>query len=135
MIKHLYYKIFVSCMDTVKHSSYLYDIWQIMSLFGVSTAMLLNTFFIWLCLPNKLWFSDRMVIEFIPGYRFNGALSFLLYVYVPIIIMNYFLIFYKKKYVQILNNYPEAKNKKISGIYFGISWFGLLIFFIIFMQF
>jgi hypothetical protein len=136
MIKEIYYKIFVSIITTIKNSKNGSDIWQFASLFLVSVAMFLNVFSIWLIIDSYVYsgFASSLYFEIIPNSPYNGIVIFSILIFIPIVIINYFLIYYKNNYLKLLERFPDAARKKfISGIYLAISWFGTLFLFLIVM--
>lgn len=131
MIKRLYYRIFVSCMTTIKQSKKSSDIWRVLSFLFMSIAMTLNVIWLWLIIQTHIshGFTNPLIIQLVDN-RYNGLLNLVIYILLPIMLMNYFLIFYKERYWGIIEKYPEAHKKSISGVYFLISWIGLAIYFI-----
>lgn len=131
MIK-LYYKIFVSCITTIQNSRLSKDIWKVMSLFYMTISMSLNVLFFWLIIQTNIskGFTDFLYLEIISNKDYNVLFNLILYIFLPLFILNYFLFFYKEKYLILIEKYPESRDKRLSGLYFVLSWFSILIYFI-----
>ena len=123
--------LFTSVITTVRKSSYSGDIFRFTSLFLMTTAMCLNVS----CLLLILQYIDvgnfnSLLIKFFNNKVYDVLLSFMLFVYLPTYLINYFLIFHNEKYISIEKRYSKANNKIYSAVYLTISWllfFSLLI--------
>jgi hypothetical protein len=66
---------------------------------------------------------DSILMPLFNNKVYDILVTFLLLVYIPIGLVNYFLIFHNEKYISIEKAYPKANNKKYSAFYLTISWF------------
>ncbi|MCE3295142.1 MAG: hypothetical protein K0R65_856 [Crocinitomicaceae bacterium] len=78
---------------------------------------------IWLILYHVCFrgFTDFLALDYGFG-RYNGLFYLFLYIFFPILIVNYLLVFRRKKYDQLMEKFPEAKTKKLFLIHFISSW-------------
>jgi hypothetical protein len=131
MFVRFYYSLFVSSIWTIRTHRPQNDIWEFYVLFLMSVAMFLNVIFGWFIIRTHFApeFTNFMVLPLIEN-TYNGLINFVLYVLIPIMAINYYLIFYKQKYLQLMDKYAFAHKKSISAIYYLVSWFGLSIYFV-----
>lgn len=118
----LYYKIAISTIYFTQNSHHK-SIWKFMAIL----LLTINTFYtltsIWLFLYFEVCkgFTDFLIINFKIGH-YNNLLNIFLYLFLPILIMNYQLIFKNKKYKTIIERYPENYNQKLFYTHFIVSW-------------
>lgn len=121
-MKKLYYKIMVSAIYTAKNSSVYYDIWKFTSSLCFAFATAIYSMFLYLLLnnyffPNSLNF---LKINIING-KYNFILNMLIYFIIPIIIINYILLFKDEKYKVLIKKYNKNYNKKLFVWYLMIA--------------
>lgn len=121
---NLYHKIIVSSIDTTSKGDLSKNIWRYSTLMVISISMTLNIVCVWLIIETHLSpnFTSFMKLEIVSENKYNVFFSFIVYLFLPIFIMNGFYIFGNQRYRKLMQRYPSARNKKISGIYFVISW-------------
>lgn len=121
----LYHKIIVSAIYTTSKSNFSGDIWRYSTLLAISLPMTFNIVCVCLIIDTHFYpgFISFMKFEIVPGNQYNIFFSFIIYLFLPIFILNGFYIFWKQRYTRLMEKYPSAHNRKISGIYFFISWF------------
>jgi hypothetical protein len=121
MILSLYYKIWVDAMvyEKTKHG-HLRN-WKTYTLIPISVLQginLLTVFFLLSAFNLKL----DIFIDFnlFPGEMLDGFLSGFITLFLPFILLNYFLIFYNKQYKKLINEY-KYRNGKLYLTYFLVS--------------
>lgn len=73
----------------------------------------------------KILSIPALEFDFFSGYTLDSSLSFAIQFVLPFIIINYSLVFYKKRYLKIVEKYPNPK-KKYSFIYMmAVIWIAL----------
>lgn len=123
-IIRLYHKIIVSTIYTTSKSDFSGDIWRYSTLFAISLCMTLNIVCVWIIIDTHFFpgFTSFMKFEIVSGNQYNIFFSFVIYLYLPIFILNGFYIFWNQRYIRLMEKYHSAHKRWISGIYFGISW-------------
>jgi hypothetical protein len=123
-IVDLYNKIIVSAIDTTSKGNLSSDIWRYSTLMAVSLPMTLNIMCIWLIIETHFYpgFTSFMKLEIVQANQYNIFFNFIIYLFLPIFTLNGFYIFWNQRFKKLMEKYPSAQNKKISGIYFGVSW-------------
>jgi hypothetical protein len=120
-----YYNLWVDAIqfENAKHGSFRN--WKPYVMAGITFCQGLNlaTILFWMSTWTKIRFF--VPINFFPGSILNGSISGLITLFLPFIIINYFLIFKNKRYEELLKKY-EHKNGKRYIIYF-IGSFGVFI--------
>ena len=130
----LYFKIMVSSIYTSKNNGFMSDIWKFTSNFYVATASTANLLTVYVLLNNH-FFSKRLdflALEILNNKGLNFLLNLALYGVIPIMVINYYLVYKGKKYNVLIKEFNESYNKKIFAIYFLISFF--LPFFLVFLK-
>jgi hypothetical protein len=121
MILSLYYKIWVDAMvyEKTKHG-HLRN-WKTYTLLPLSIIQGVNLFtlLIWLSFSG-VKFDVFFDFDFLPGTMLDGFLSGFISLFLPFILLNYFLIFYNKQYEKLINEY-KYKNGKLYLTYFLVS--------------
>lgn len=129
---NLYYRIWIDGILKIKENPLRKEDWKWMIQAYVGIAMALN-FALILFLINYLGFTDKiLLIEFdvLPFEKLNNFIRFFVSYMLPFLILNYYLIFYKQKYKNLIDVYPY-KNGKLFSKYILGSFFGFILFFII----
>ena len=110
------------------------DIWKFTSNFYVATASTANLLTVYVLLNNH-FFSKRLdflALEILNNKGLNFLLNLALYGVIPIMVINYYLVYKGKKYNVLIKEFNESYNKKTFAIYFLISFF--LPFFLVFLK-
>jgi ABC-type multidrug transport system permease subunit len=118
----LYYKIAVSTIYFTQNSHHK-DIWKFMSILLLTINIVYNFLTIWLLFYFELFkgFTDFLAFDFKLGY-YNGLFSFFIYLFLPILILNYILVFKKNKHLDLIERYSSSYNNKLFNIHFFLSW-------------
>jgi hypothetical protein len=116
----LYYRIWVDCIKRAKSQPANKKNWPLGTILSMSIAMAFNLALIMILLEylsGHFFYTINM--NFLPrqvGYLFNFIILFFL----PCLMLNYFLIFQNKHYLELLKKYPYYKGKLFFG-YFLLS--------------
>lgn len=95
--------------------------WKFMTIFNVSFVMGINFMFVFgivsmvfgLSMPKLNWFGNKII---------ETAMSSFIFFFLPWIVLNYFLIFWKEKYLIIITRH-KYKNGKLSEKFIIIGIF------------
>lgn len=122
-MKAIYYKLLLSSIYVAKQNGFMSDIWRFMSNFSFSFVTSGNIFLLFL-LVNKYGFHgslDFFMVTIAGVGKYDFFISICLWLLFPIMIINYFLIYYKDRFKFIMNRYPGANKKSLFAIYFLCS--------------
>lgn len=128
-MKNLYYKLMVSAIYTARNSYVYYDVWKLISSFYFAFATTMYMMFFYMLLSDYVIHNhlDLMNLKIING-KYNFIINMLLYFIIPIMSMNYFLIFKDKRYEELIIKYKKNYNKKLFGLYLLMSFFFVLVY-------
>ena len=128
-----YYILFSDAINKILTVEKSKDLWKLYILFYISFAMGFKLFMLSFIL-NDLNILKIETIELKLNitsiYFIDSFLSYAIVYLFPFLILNYFLIFYKEKYKDIIVKYKHYNGKVISW-YFVVSFFSFPLFFII----
>jgi hypothetical protein len=132
----LYYRIWVDCIKRAKSLPANKYNWHVASLVFMSMAMTFNFALFMVILQTNILghYFYKLNISFLSKYLSN-VVSFLFLFVLPVGIVNYLLIFRKKRYKMLMKKYPYY-NGKLFVIYLTISlllpvvllWIGIIVF-------
>ena len=99
------------------------DNWQIKSIITMSVAMTFNFILLMAIIQRNILgcYFYKLNIKFLSNYE-NIILTILVLFLLPVVIINYFLIFRDKRYEKLVQKYPYYNGKLFIG-YFLISLF------------
>jgi hypothetical protein len=119
----LYYRIWVDAIKRAKSRPENRKNWPMGTMIFMSISMTLNLLLIMTILQKQLLggFFYHLEFTFLPRYASN-VVSFIVLFVLPCVLINYFLIFYRRRYEQILKKYPY-KDGKLFLTYFLVSMF------------
>jgi hypothetical protein len=132
----IYYRIWVDCIKRGKSQPPNKYNWPIASMIFMSSAMVLNFALVMVILERNVLGHSFYSIRFpLLSQYLNNAVSFFILFVLPVIIINYLLIFRKKRYKKLLKRYPYY-NGKLFITYFLVSiltpivllWIGIIFF-------
>jgi hypothetical protein len=95
--------------------------WKTGTMIFMTLAMAFN-FLLMMTILEKYFFKNyfyKIELPFFPN-RVNNAISYLILFIFPCIVINFLLIFHKKRYEKLLKKYPYY-NGKLFILYFSIS--------------
>ena len=118
---NLYYKLWADAIwyETSKHK--MFRNWQAYTMVGISISQGLNLAFIFICIGSFVPIQVFMSMDIFPGSILITAAAGIFTLFVPFVILNYFLIFYKKKYLKLINQYSPKGGKLYIGYFIGSS--------------
>lgn len=131
----LYYKLAVSTIYTMKNSPKFSDMWKSMSLVMLTINLGFNLITLFLLVKglSQINIGDYVQIDFINNHYWNGFINLCFYAFIPIFLFNYYLVFNKNRFEQLIVKYHSAFKKKIFGIHFFLSLTLLYLIFIFFI--
>jgi hypothetical protein len=117
----LYYKIWVDCILRLKSLPKNKEDWQLKSMSIMSTAMALNLVLIMIILQKGIldYYFYEINIPFLSDFV-NYMLTMLILYFSPCVLLNYLLIFHRKRFEELLKIYPYH-NGRLFLVYFLIS--------------
>ncbi len=119
-----YYKIWVDTIIRIKSQPKNNDNWKFLSIVYISMAMALNLIIIMGILQknilNKSFYN--LNLNFFAGTKLDALIEFIILFFMPMILLNYFCIFYRKKYLVLIKKHPYY-NGKLGLTYLLISYF------------
>lgn len=99
------------------------DTWKEKSIFSISIAMTLNfLLFMAILQRNILGYSFYHINISSLSDRYNNLLTILILFFSPCVIVNYLLVFRKKRYEELIKKYPY-RNGRLAATYILISMF------------
>jgi hypothetical protein len=110
-MKRLYYSLWV---DAIKNYRLRFPDrinWGIPVFTMITLCNSLNFFTIVLWLKFFYLFTSPIDLHIINVNLSSNTLTFIIFFSSPFILLNYFLIFYRKKYLKLLKNYTEYKGR------------------------
>lgn len=133
----VYYRIWVDCIQRAKRqASNNKESWQTITMLFMTLSMSANFILIMTVLEKSAFqtYFYKIDLSFLPT-RINNVLAYLFLFILPCILVNYLLIFRKKRYQKLLLKYPYY-NGKLFLAYFLISmllpvillWIGIIFF-------
>ena len=119
----IYYKIWVDCLLRMKSQEKNKHNWHVKSMIAMSLAMSLNFLLFLTILERDILgcFIYQLYISSLPE-EYSNALEILLLFVLPVVVVNYFLIFRNKRYEKLIEKYPY-RNGKLAIPYIMISVF------------
>jgi len=125
----LYYTIWVDCILRAKSQPQNKKNWKLFTMIFMGMAMSLNFIIVSIFLSD-LGITNGVFsikINFIESSKLNSILGFIVSYFLPITLINYFLIFYDRRYVKLIKKY-KYHNGKYIGIYLLASFLSLPIY-------
>ncbi len=118
----LYYTIWVDCILRAKSQPQNKNNWRFFTMLFMSMSMALNLWFISFILMLHLNFSLSIYpfkIDLFPATRIDAFVSFFLSYLLPPLLFNYFLIFHKNKYQELIKIYPYYEGRLFLKYFLG----------------
>lgn len=100
--------------------------WKPYVLIGVTFCQGLNLATVLLLMSNWVKIPFFLPIDFFPGKMIDGAISGIITLFLPLLILNYFLVIRAGRYKKIVRKYPYRKGKYYI-MYFLLSVLMLLL--------
>jgi len=113
----------VSTINTAQKSSVYYDIWKYTSSLYFTIATSIYILFMYLVINNYLLDHqlDFLKLKISTIGKYNFILNMAIFFFIPIMSINYLLIFKGNKYKYLIKEYKESYNKKLFVWYFMIA--------------
>jgi len=121
-IMDIYYQIWVDNLLRMKSQEKNKHNWKQWSMIAMSLAMTLNFMLFMSILQSYILGISFYVINFPIPDEYNGVLDILLLFVLPVVVVNYLLIFRNKRYEKLIEKYPY-RNGKLAVPYVMISIF------------
>lgn len=111
-MKWVYYGLWVDCIMRMKAQPANKASWQWKSMASMSAAMILNFVFIMTILQAHILghYFYEIEFDFVSKY-WSNVLSFIVMFILPVIVINFLLIFRKQRYKMLLEKYPYRKGR------------------------
>ena len=125
----LYYEIWVDCILRAKSQHQNKKNWKLFTMIFMGMAMSLN-FIIILFFLSDLGITNKIFsikINFLESSKLNSILGFIVSYFLPVTLINYFLIFYNRRYEKLIEKY-KYHNGKYIGLYLLVSFLSLPIY-------
>ena len=116
----IYYQIWVDCLLRMKAQENNKHSWKQWSMVAMSLAMMLNFMLFMSILQEDILGISFYYTNFSIPDEYNGVLDVLLLFLLPVVVVNYLLIFRKKRYEKLIEKYPY-RNGKLAIPYVVIS--------------
>lgn len=132
-MKKLYYELWIDAIVQLQKQPKYEGNWKFIFLFYVSFFMALNWGIIYIVVASyfNIYIHNLFEIDFFEGNILNYGFSSFLFFMLPPLVLNYFFIFYNKKYQFIIEKYKFHNGKYFLWymlISAGIPLFYVLIF-------
>ena len=125
---NLYYEIWVDCIGRMRTIEANKNNWKIKGLVFITLAMTFNLVFIMSIFQRDVLGFYFFEIDISSFSEFENYIATVLLLYMfPCLILNYLLIFFRKRYVFLQKKY-KYRNGKLCAIYYLISFFPPIIF-------
>ena len=120
-IMDIYYQIWVDCLLRMKaQEKNKPNDWKVWSMIMMSVAMMLNLMLFMSILQEDILSISFYYTNFPIPDKYNGVFDTLLLFALPVVVVNYLLIFRNKKYEKLIEKYPY-RNGKLAVPYVVIS--------------
>jgi hypothetical protein len=132
----LYYELWTDCIKKARSLPKNKSDWKIYTLIFMSMAMALNLGFILILLIlhfDARFYYYPVPIDVFPGTKIDAFISFFISFLLPFLLINYYFIFYKEKYKEILLKNKYRNGKLFLSYFFGSIGVLILYFFIAFL--
>lgn len=116
----MYLKILKSSIYTARNNGPMSNIWKFTSNFYFATATSVYLLLIFLILNNHLLPStfDFLILKIFSTKSYNFLLNLAVYFILPLMVLNYYLVYRNEKYKSMQKEYKAYNNKKSFFIYF-----------------
>jgi hypothetical protein len=130
-MKNIYYQLWVDCIVSIRRNN---PDWKWITMLSVNLAMSLNMMFIivTLSLFFPVFKKYELPIIFLNGSRLVPLFGYCILYGLPIQLINYYFIFYKKKYEHLILTYPFYDGKYFITYFLlslGVAFIGVTIIF------
>ena len=130
-MKNIYYQIWTDCIASFKKNN---KDWKWKSMLYMNISMAFNVMFVFYFLGKlfSVFKKYQIEIDIFYGTSLDALIEYIILYGLPIHLLNYFLIFYNRKYETLLACYPHYSGKYFI-VYFmislGLPFLGVTIYF------
>ena len=119
----LYYRIWVDAIKRAKSLPENRENWPLGTMIFMTVSMTMNLSLILIIIEKYIFKSYvyKLEFSFLPS-NVSNVVSFIILFVLPCVLVNYFFIFYRHRYEELLKKYP-SKDGKLFLTYFFISIF------------
>jgi hypothetical protein len=123
-MKVLYYKIWADAIATCKSNPLLTSDWKIMALLGISIPLALNLMFSMAIFQRNIinYSFYHLNLNIFNSKFLDTTIESLTLFLLPPVLLNYFLMYYNKKYLMVIEKYTSV-SKNYFQYYFIIVTF------------
>lgn len=120
----MYYRIWVDCILKAKSIPRNRNNWKVITIIFMSMTMTLNLMFLMAILQRYIVSVDfyGINLDIFPGSILNSAADFFILFLLPILLLNYILIFHNRRYKQLIKKH-EYRNGNLFITFFLCSLF------------
>ena len=120
-MKKLYYTIWVDCILRAKSQPQNKNNWRFFTMLFMGIAMAINFITFMAILQRNILQKSfyNLELNIFPGTKLNALISFIILFLLPPMIMNYLLIFRKKRYELLVKKYKYYNGKVFMGYFLG----------------
>ena len=121
----LYYKIWVDGLKKLRSIPSNKNMWKFYAMVFISMAMAINFMLLVAILERNIFRTNfyHLEIQVFPRTKIDSFLSFFILFFAPCGLINYFLIFRKRRYEILFKKYQITYNGKLCVAYMMISYF------------
>ena len=130
MIKRFYYSVWSDCILKMQSVSFSKKSWKFYSLLLMSMCMAMNFMFIMGLIQNKrigLNYFYKLNIDIFPGNKLDAFVSFFILFLLPMLIINYLLVFRKNQYQIIINRGKKYDGKLFFKYFLASLWIPVIL--------
>lgn len=112
-----YYSLWADAIGFEKAKHGHFRNWKPYVLLGISFSQGLNLAAVLLLVSNWIKNPFFLTIDLFPGTMLDGALSGIITLFLPFVLLNYLLVLKNKKYELIIEKFPYRKGKLYIGYF------------------
>lgn len=131
-IKRIYYKVWIDAIKAaIKTNRDGQNSWKsiLLIIFSVSQGVNLLTIFLLTKVVFKTEINVFIDFNLFPGKMLDGFLSAFITLFLPFLLLNYILVFYKDRYVKLLDSYYGFKMRE--GLVFILYFISSMLIFML----
>jgi len=117
-MKGIYYLFIIDTIKSNRKNNTYGNNWKKIGLFMISFIHSINLFTIYTWINIFGGNIPLLKIDFLKGTAINSAIAFFIQFFLGIFIIDYFLIFYKDRYLKYMDKYKDRNGK--FGVYYTI---------------
>jgi hypothetical protein len=119
----IYNKIMISSIYTAQNNGFMSDMWKFMSTISFAYCSAMIIMFLYNIVNNYIIKNslDFILINIVSNKPYNFVLNIVIYIFLPITLINYYSFFKKNKYKTLMKENKNYQSKKIFVIYFIIA--------------